>query len=144
MKEKLDFLLRSKSLTATSFARLLEIQPSSVSHILSGRNKPSFDMVVKLLKAFPDINPDWLLLDDERVYRNEVPSSSFSPITSPNLPSDDQASLFTAVENNEFSATSVESKNEIANIFSSPSSAGKSVDRVIILYSDKTFDSYSR
>lgn len=144
MKEKLDFLLHSKSLTPTTLARLLEIQPSGVSHILSGRNKPSFDLVVKILKAFPDINPDWLLLDDDRVYRDEVPSSLFSPTTPVADSSADQTSLFAPDENRQFSSHISEQKNEIATIFSNSSSAGKVVERVIVLYSDKTFDSYSR
>ena len=76
MKEKLEFLLKNKGLTATSLARLLEIQPSGLSHILSGRNKPSFDLVVKILKAFPDVNPDWLLLDSTEIFRGEARSIS--------------------------------------------------------------------
>lgn len=144
MKEKLEFLLHSKSLTPTTLARLLEIQPSGVSHILSGRNKPSFDLVVKILKAFPDINPDWLFLDDDRVYRDEAPSSLFSPTTSAADASADQTSLFATDENRQFSAPISEPKNEIATIFSNAPSSGKVVERVIVLYSDKTFDSYSR
>lgn len=144
MKEKLEFLLHAKSLTPTTLARLLEIQPSGVSHILSGRNKPSFDLVVKILKAFPDINPDWLLLDDERVYRDEVSSSVFTPTTSVGQPNLDQASLFSDSENMRFSESNSESKNDISSIFSSSSYRGKSVERIIVLYSDKTFDSYNR
>lgn len=144
MKEKLEFLLHAKSLTPTTLARLLEIQPSGVSHILSGRNKPSFDLVVKILKAFPDINPDWLLLDDERVYRDEVSSSIFAPTIAAEQPHSDQASLFSGSANTRSSESNSELKNDIASIFSSPSSVGKSVERIIILYSDKTFDSYNR
>ena len=40
----------------------LGVEASAISHIKSGRNKPSFDFVVKILAAFPHINPDWLLL----------------------------------------------------------------------------------
>ena len=72
MKSKLEYLLQSENLTATSLARLLEIQPSGLSHILSGRNKPSFDLVVKILRAFPKINPDWLLLDSSQIYRDAI------------------------------------------------------------------------
>ena len=144
MKEKLEFLLRTKSLTATTLARLLEIQPSGISHILSGRNKPSFDLVVKILRAFPDINPDWLILDDERVYRDEVPSLSVTPTTPQEVESSHASSLPAASEN----MTSLEGndgiKNEQLSIFSSPQSHGKTVERVIVLYTDKSFDSYGR
>lgn len=143
MKEKLEYLLREKQLTATSLARLLEIQPSGISHIMSGRNKPSFDLVVKILSAFPDINPDWLLLDSDEVYRRGGTSS-----TRDLFGLDDQAlesePSFDTHENIEFS----ESKNQDENLqmhnFPSSKNSGKSVDRIVILYADGTFESFSQ
>ena len=78
MKAKLQHLIKSEGLTASRFAEMLEIQPAGVSHILAGRNKPSFDLLHKILRRFPKINPDWLLLDSEQMYRegwNEAGSS---------------------------------------------------------------------
>lgn len=144
MKEKLEFLLRTKSHTATSLARLLEIQPSGISHILSGRNKPSFDLVVKILRAFPDINPDWLMLDDERVYRDEVRSSPTAPTTSGESEQPRGASLQAAAVNNSTMVSDDERKNEQPLIFSSAENGGKTVERIIVLYSDKSFESYGR
>lgn len=144
MKEKLEFLLRTKSLTATSLARLLDIQPSGISHILSGRNKPSFDLVVKILRAFPDINPDWLLLGDDRVYRDETSSSKFDPTTQSEAAHSQRESLFDVSQNIESTAANTESKNEQPTIFSGVVSNGKTVERIIILYSDKSFESYGK
>ena len=139
MKEKIEFLLRNKGLTSTQLARMLEIQPSGISHILSGRNKPSFDLVVKILRAFPDIDPDWLLLDGEQIFRTgeSVPSSSadIAPAA--------EVSLFDSTENIEISEGLVEQKNEQAPIFSNRSLQQKAVKRVIILYADNTFESFS-
>lgn len=70
MKAKLQYLIKSEGLTASRFAEMLEIQPAGVSHILAGRNKPSFDLLQKILRRFPKINPDWLLLDSEQMYRD--------------------------------------------------------------------------
>lgn len=47
--------------SASSFAEKVGVQRSSISHILSGRNKPSLDFVMKVLKAFPEVNLYWLL-----------------------------------------------------------------------------------
>ena len=69
MKAKLQHLIKSEGLTASRFAEMLEIQPAGVSHILAGRNKPSFDLLQKILRRFPKINPDWLLLDSDQMYR---------------------------------------------------------------------------
>ena len=76
MREKLTILMKSEQLTMTKFAELLGIQPSGISHILSGRNNASLDMVKKVLRRFPQINPDWLLLDKEEMYRTERPNQS--------------------------------------------------------------------
>jgi transcriptional regulator with XRE-family HTH domain len=70
MQEKIRLLLEKEKLTPKEFATKISIQPSAVSHFLSGRNKPSIDVVRKILKAFPNINPDWLLLDSDIIYKH--------------------------------------------------------------------------
>lgn len=142
MKGKLEFLLKNKGLTATTLARMLEIQPSGISHILSGRNKPSFDLVVKILRAFPDLNPDWLLLDSDVIFRSEsptvaapTPNAEVSSPISPVLP-------FDVVKNEEFSETQNSSKNEFTPNFTSATN-GKKIERIIVLYSDRTFESFT-
>ena len=143
MKEKLEYLLREKQLTATQLARLLEIQPSGISHIMSGRNKPSFDFVVKILSVFPDINPDWLMLDSDEVYRRgEAPRSNplfdIDEFDSPSESSSD------ALENSELSASQNQVENLPVQNFSSAKNSGKPVDRIVIFYADGTFESFSQ
>jgi transcriptional regulator with XRE-family HTH domain len=143
MKEKLEYLLREKQLTATQLARLLEIQPSGISHIMSGRNKPSFDFVVKILSAFPEINPDWLMLDSDEVYRRgETPRSNpLFDIDEFDSPSESSSAV---LGDSEFSAN----KNQVENLpmqnFSSAKNSGKPVDRIVIFYADGTFESFSQ
>lgn len=57
LKEILDYY----DLTASALADSIDIQRSSISHILSGRNKPSLDFVLKLLKTYPEIELNWLM-----------------------------------------------------------------------------------
>ncbi len=71
MKEKITFLMKSEGLTTTRLAEILEIQPSAVSHLVSGRNKPGYDLLQRILRRFPKINPDWLLLDSGEPFRVE-------------------------------------------------------------------------
>ena len=78
MKEKLQQLMKSEGLTSSRMAEILGIQPSGISHILAGRNKPGFDLLQKILRRFPRVNPDWLLLDSEQMYRTGNPKSSSS------------------------------------------------------------------
>ena len=48
-------------LTATALADSIEVQRSSISHLLSGRNKPSLDFVLKVLEEYPEVELYWLL-----------------------------------------------------------------------------------
>lgn len=72
MQERLKKLMRAEGLNSTRLAELLGIQASGISHIMSGRNKPSYDFLIKLLHRFPNLNPDWLLLDKGPMYREQI------------------------------------------------------------------------
>lgn len=61
MKDRIAHIIRAKNLTAAEFALKLGIQPSNVSHLLSGRNNPSLDFVKKLKETFPEYNLDWIV-----------------------------------------------------------------------------------
>jgi len=68
MKERIVQLLDLEQLTPSKFADIIGVQRSSVSHVISGRNNPSFDFLQKTLKAFPGLNADWLILGQGTMY----------------------------------------------------------------------------
>ncbi len=70
MKSRLQTLLSSEKITSSRFADIIGVNRSSISHILSGRNNPSLDILQKVLTKFPHINPDWLLLGQGNMHRN--------------------------------------------------------------------------
>jgi len=61
MKERILALLKEKQISATKLADIIDVQRSSISHLLSGRNKPSFDFIEKILRAYPDLDAQWLI-----------------------------------------------------------------------------------
>lgn len=138
MKEKLDILCSKFNLSASALAKTLGVEASAISHIRSGRNKPSYDFVVKILRAFPNINPDWLLLDGEDMLRSGAPSAPLSSKTSDAF----EGSLFSEEQNITISAGSENEKNEISDIFQQPQYGSKRAKRVILIYADGSFDSY--
>lgn len=71
IKDRIAHILRAKNLTATQFAEMMQIQPSNVSHLLSGRNKPSLDFLMKLKEVFPEYNFDWIILGKKPITTNE-------------------------------------------------------------------------
>ena len=70
MEERLKLFLAMEGLSPSQFADKLGIQRSGVSHLLSGRNKPSFEFINKMLLTFPKINPDWLITGTGKAYRD--------------------------------------------------------------------------
>lgn len=58
---RLQQIINSHSLSASAFADRIGVQRSGISHLLSGRNKPSLDFVLKVVKAFPEVDLYWLL-----------------------------------------------------------------------------------
>ena len=150
MREKLLKLMKSEKLSSSRLAEMLEIQPSSISHILSGRNKPSFDFLVKILRRFPTLNPDWLLLDAEQMYRSsdnleqrlgntsqkESQPQHSATTNTDNLSSGREVSTEQPKENS--------TNRPMQNIGSLPVQAKPNADieRVIVLYSDKSFEAF--
>ncbi|PWE00066.1 helix-turn-helix domain-containing protein [Marinilabilia rubra] len=61
MKERLQEILKQERLTPARFAELVGVQRSSVSHIISGRNKPSLEFLRKIMTSLEHISPDWLI-----------------------------------------------------------------------------------
>jgi transcriptional regulator with XRE-family HTH domain len=61
MKDQLNKLMEAEGLSPAKFADEIGVQRSSISHILSGRNKPSYDFLIKILNRFKGINAEWLL-----------------------------------------------------------------------------------
>jgi transcriptional regulator with XRE-family HTH domain len=59
--KRLEKVIEFYSETASSFAEKIGVQRSSISHILSGRNKPSLDFVLKVLSTYPEVELYWLL-----------------------------------------------------------------------------------
>lgn len=61
IQNRLQMIMRMNNLNASQFADKIGVQRSSISHIISGRNKPSLDFIQKTLEHFPRVNADWLI-----------------------------------------------------------------------------------
>lgn len=59
--KRLEKIIDYYDLTASAFAEKVEVQRSSISHLLSGRNKPSLEFVLKVVTHLPEVNLYWLL-----------------------------------------------------------------------------------
>ena len=151
MREKLLKLMKYEKLSSSRLAEILEIQPSSISHILSGRNKPSFDFLVKILRRFPTLNPDWLLLDSDQMYRQSDESAALkdNQVIEPISTSTIQAGSSEHRQNNSSNDSSVANNNSTRRTtptelpFANNQNVNKTIERIIVLYSDKSFEAFN-
>lgn len=72
MKDRLLQLMQLEQLSPAKFADILGIQRSGLSHILSGRNKPGYEFISKLLLKFPTVNAEWLITGKGKMYKQEL------------------------------------------------------------------------
>ena len=127
-KDRLDHILRSKNLTAKKFAELMEIQPSNVSHLLSGRNKPSVDFLTKLKEIFPEYSFDWIIMGRKPITINDPTPTAFDNHEVEFEPkNDDKIIEFDDIEEK------IEGKQPIMT-------DEKEVEKILVIYTDKTFD----
>ena len=115
--ERLQYIMKLNNLSASAFADKIEVQRSSISHILSGRNKPSLEFIQKVLAAFPKVSSDWLLTGNtatnECIPTNQVeiaPNSTYPLSSSPTS----------------------SNKNE----------SDKKIQKIVVFYSDNTFEEF--
>lgn len=125
---RLNQIMEYYDLSAASFADKIEVGRSSISHLLSGRNKPSLDFVMKIVTAFPEVELYWLLNGKGSFPRKSGEQKKPEP-TLPPTPQKEVQDLFTS--------TSRPPENEPVS-----ASSSKRIKKIVILYSDGTFDAY--
>lgn len=77
INDKIKQILIDKNLTPSYFADEIGVQRSSISHILSGRNRPSFDIIQKIIRRFPELGYEWIM-EEENHSNNSSPQMGYS------------------------------------------------------------------
>jgi len=135
MKDRIAHIMRAKNLKASDFATLLGIQPSGISHILSGRNQPSLEFVKKIKETFPEYNLDWIILGSGPITTSEP--IQIKPNESSPIPQPDHLSL------DEPPAPSTDSDALFQPSAPFPSvSQNTSIRSIVILFNDGSFETF--
>lgn len=71
MNKRIQQFLELEDLTPAKLAEILGIQRSGLSHILAGRNKPSFDFIERMLTKFPTLSAEWLITGKGKPYKEQ-------------------------------------------------------------------------
>lgn len=78
MRTRILEFLKAENKSSAQLAEEIGVQPSGISHILSGRNNPSLDFVIKMLGKYPSLSTDWLLFGKGKMYREALLNDLFS------------------------------------------------------------------
>ena len=159
MKERLLQLLDLEQLSSSKFADTIGVQRSSVSHVISGRNKPSFDFLQKTLGAFPGLSAAWLMMGKGTMYEqmgSTTPGNLFNPVNtaSENTFPDDISDIGEKVEqtdpsephsSNEAKVPAETESNIAAEALAAAKVSGskKRIVQVMVIYEDDTFKAFS-
>jgi len=83
--DRFKYLMKINNLSASAFADEIGVQRSSMSHILSGRNKPSLEFIQKVLSRFPKVDSDWLIAGVTNTEKMDTPAKIQQTETKQNI-----------------------------------------------------------
>jgi len=150
--KRLEIILDYYNLSASLFADKMGVQRSGLSHLMSGRNKPSLDFVMKIIENFPDVDFYWLLNGDGTFPKSE------NKITAPPEPVIIPPTLFPESEKAAFDLFSSEEQIPLnehkpepdlfspvaeKNIFKPVQQNPEAIERIVVFYTNGTFKSYN-
>jgi transcriptional regulator with XRE-family HTH domain len=141
MKERLLEFLKSENKSSAQLAEEIGVLPSGISHILSGRNNPSLDFVLKMLEKYHFLSTDWLLFGKGTMYRETKMQSLFDEVDAPDRKhyGEEQSRVTEIKQSVEKPAEKVHSDTGI-----SPEGvkSKSSIVRIIMFYDDNSFSEY--
>ena len=143
MNNRIIKIITSEGISPSKFGDKIGVTRSSISHILSGRNNPSLDVITKILINFKNINPEWLILGKEPMYKTTFQHTLFENTESLNKNN---------VEKSTKEKEKIENKDvEKINIAEEPQpklntkpehNTDRKVEKIVTFYTDKTFEEY--
>lgn len=137
--KRLEIVLDYYNLSASAFADKINVQRSSLSHLLSGRNKPSLDFIIKVIEVFPEVDLYWILNGKGSFPKTDKQMAV--ELTNPGKEIRNQKSS-TTIENelDLFSTTPLHTKKATAALKGNTST--QQIERIVIFYTDGTFKNY--
>ena len=145
--KRLELLLDYYSLNASAFADKIGVQRSSLSHLLSGRNKPSLDFILKILEVFPDVDLYWILNGKGNFPKNSDEKKTeiiAGKIISAPTPIPQNLTIKNLFSSSEIPVVknTFENSKPITNENITISSSSNEIDKIVIFYKNGTFKDY--
>lgn len=139
MKERLLEFLRNENKSSAQLAEEIGVQASGISHILSGRNNPSLDFVLKMLDKYRFLSTDWLLFGKGSMYKEPKMQTLFDldAINTPQVSVEQPKNLRPEPENPNIQG----SPSTRDSAFAQPRS-GPEVIKIVWFYENNSFEEF--
>lgn len=142
--KRLEIILDYYGMNASAFADKIGVQRSSLSHLLSGRNKPSLDFILKILDVYPEIDLYWILngkgnfpKTNSNSPEKETGTTSTPIHTSIDTVSNTNKDLFSETHSETINPNKIDKKKP--NSFPS---FDENIEKIVFFYKDGTFKTY--
>lgn len=133
--KRLKQIIDEMGLNASEFSELVGIQRSSLSHLYSGRNKPSIDFLIKIKSAFPDTDLEWLITGQTSQKRNAEMSKDNDTLEI------SDKNMITNVNNSTLTTDKQSFTSNEAEL-SRADTAIKEIESIVLFYTDGSFKEY--
>ena len=138
MNRRLQQFLSAENISQSQLAEILGVARASVSHILSGRNKPGFDFILNMTNRFPALNIEWLISGKGRMYN--TPTTTLYDLHS--VVEEIPSQINFTEEIQDFSEIATESAAPKVNTLDSKAqqpTTQRSISKILVFYTDGTF-----
>lgn len=153
MNNRLKQFLAAENISQSQFADTIKVVRASVSHVLSGRNKPGYDFITAIMAAYPLLSMEWLMLGRGKMYKQEekihqTPESHAADDNLPllfdypdELPSDNELQQPSQTDPRPpvEAYTSASSSIETSNKYTQTAVKQRKAAKIVIFYDDDTF-----
>ncbi|MFZ4523567.1 MAG: helix-turn-helix domain-containing protein [Bacteroidales bacterium] len=132
MIERILELMKEKNMTPSAFADEIGIQRSGMSHLISGRNNPSLEFLMKVMKRFPEVKADYLLYGVSQDAGDQKEESRHENEIQPKLAGTlfDQPEIAVAKPESKISRPVKKERTE------------RRIEKIVVFYDDRTFREY--
>ena len=139
MNDRIRQFMAYQGLSASELADSIGVQRSNLTHVLNGRNKPSFQFIAKLMEQYPAINPKWLILGSGEMIqggKEAANSGLFDELKT-------EPEVITPPEKSAAEPVREEVQPVYERLIPPDADPQKQVERIVVFYTDQTFKSYS-
>ncbi len=152
MNRRLEQFLKAENISQSQFADSIGVARASVSHILAGRNRPGFDFLLNMAKAYPTLNLEWLITGKGRMYSaGKAPSTLFeteedtAPENGLQTRETVPTGIFATLDEGAKSAQAAPASKAIASANHVQHTESKrNISKIVVFYDDNTFQEYQK